>query len=166
MYRVLNDFLDDWKYESESTLKTFNNITDEKKNQKITPDGRSLGYIAWHITQSLPEIMHRIGFKFDTYKEQVPEPEKFSEVISFYKLYADQIFNQVKENWTDEILNDETNMYGETWKMGKVLSMLVIHQAHHRAQMTVLMRQAGLPVPGVYGPSREEWAAMGMEPQE
>lgn len=166
MYRVLNDFLDDWKYESESTLKTFNNISDEKKNQKITPDGRSLGYIAWHITQSLPEIMHRIGFKFDTYKEQVPEPEKFSEVISFYKLYADQIFNQVKENWTDEILNDETNMYGETWKMGKVLSMLVIHQAHHRAQMTVLMRQAGLPVPGVYGPSREEWAAMGMEPQE
>lgn len=166
MYRVLNDFLDDWKYESESTLKTFNNISDEKKNQKITPDSRSLGYIAWHITQSLPEIMHRIGFKFDTYKEQVPEPEKFSEVISFYKLYADQIFNQVKENWTDEILNDETNMYGETWKMGKVLSMLVIHQAHHRAQMTVLMRQAGLPVPGVYGPSREEWAAMGMEPQE
>jgi uncharacterized damage-inducible protein DinB len=166
MYRVLNDFLDDWKYESESTLKTFNNISDEKKNQKITPDGRSLGYIAWHITQSLPEIMHRIGFKFDTYKEQVPEPEKFSEVISFYKLYSDQIFNQVKENWTDEILNDETNMYGETWKMGKVLSMLVIHQAHHRAQMTVLMRQAGLPVPGVYGPSREEWAAMGMESQE
>jgi uncharacterized damage-inducible protein DinB len=166
MYRKISDFLEDWKYESESTLKLFKNISDGKKNQKTTPDSRSLGYIAGHITQSLPEIMHRIGFKFETYKEQVPEPEKFSEVISFYKLYSDQIFNQVKENWTDEILNDETNMYGETWKMGKVLSMLIIHQAHHRAQMTVLMRQAGLQVPGVYGPSREEWAAMGMEPQE
>ncbi len=165
MYRVLNDFLEDWKYESEATLKTFNNISDEKKNQKTTPDGRSLGYLAWHITQSLPEIMHRIGLKFATYKEQVPEPEKFSEVISFYKLYSEQIFNQVKENWTDEILVEETNMYGETWKMGKVLSMLIIHQAHHRAQMTVLMRQAGFQVPGVYGPSKEEWAAMGMEPQ-
>lgn len=166
MYRVLNDFLEDWKYESEATLKTFNNISDEKKNQKVTPDGRSLGYLAWHITQSLPEIMNRIGLKFETYKEQVPEPEKFSDVISFYKLYSDQIFNQVKENWTDEILTQETNMYGETWKMGKVFSMLVVHQAHHRAQMTVLMRQAGLQVPGVYGPSKEEWASMGMEPQE
>jgi uncharacterized damage-inducible protein DinB len=165
MYRVLNDFLDDWKYESESTLKLFGNITDDKKNQKVTPDGRSLGYLAWHITQSLPEIMHRIGFNFEIYKEQVPEPEKFSEVISFYKLYSEQIFNQVKEKWTDEILVEETDMYGETWKMGKVLSMLVIHQAHHRAQMTILMRQAGLQVTGVYGPSREEWAAMGMEPQ-
>lgn len=166
MYRSINDFLDDWKYESESTLKVLNNINDEKKNQKVTSDGRSLGYLAWHITQSLPEIMHRIGLKFETYKDQGPEPAKFSEVISFYKLYSDLILNQVKENWTDETLMQETNMYGATWKMGKVLAMLIIHQAHHRAQMTVLMRQAGLQVPGVYGPSREEWASMGMEPQE
>jgi hypothetical protein len=32
--------------------------------------------------------------------------------------------------------------------------------------MTVLMRQAGLKVPGVYGPSREEWSQFGMQPQE
>jgi uncharacterized damage-inducible protein DinB len=31
--------------------------------------------------------------------------------------------------------------------------------------MTVLMRQADLRVPGIYGPSREEWAAGGAEPQ-
>ena len=30
--------------------------------------------------------------------------------------------------------------------------------------MTVLMRQAGVPVPGMYGPSKEEWAAMGLPP--
>ncbi len=29
--------------------------------------------------------------------------------------------------------------------------------------MTVLMRQAGLTVPGIYGPSKEEWANLGME---
>jgi len=32
--------------------------------------------------------------------------------------------------------------------------------------MTVLMRQAGLRVPGVYGPAHEDWAGMGMEPPE
>jgi uncharacterized damage-inducible protein DinB len=40
------------------------------------------------------------------------------------------------------------------------------HEIHHRGQMTVLMRQAGLKVPGVYGPSREEWTAYGMPPQD
>jgi len=43
---------------------------------------------------------------------------------------------------------------------------LNLHQAHHRGQMTVLMRQAGMKVPGVYGPSKEEWSAFGMEPME
>ena len=47
-----------------------------------------------------------------------------------------------------------------------MLSALIRHEAHHRGQMTVLMRQAGLTVPGVYGPSREEWVAYGMPVQE
>jgi len=38
--------------------------------------------------------------------------------------------------------------------------MLIAHQGHHRAQMTVLMRQAGLKVPGVYGPSEADKAAI------
>jgi hypothetical protein len=29
--------------------------------------------------------------------------------------------------------------------------------------MTVLMRQAGLVIPGMYGPAKEEWLAMGRE---
>jgi uncharacterized damage-inducible protein DinB len=45
-----------------------------------------------------------------------------------------------------------------------VLSIVLSHQTHHRGQMTVLMRQAGVPVPGMYGPSREEWEAMGVPP--
>jgi uncharacterized damage-inducible protein DinB len=53
-------------------------------------------------------------------------------------------------------------MYGEMWSRGTVLSILVRHEAHHRAQLTVLMRQAGLAVPGCYGPAKEEWAGMGI----
>jgi uncharacterized damage-inducible protein DinB len=55
-------------------------------------------------------------------------------------------------------------MYGEAWTRGRTLAALVAHQTHHRAQMTVLMRQAGLEVPGVYGPARQEWTAYGMQP--
>lgn len=165
MYRVLNDFLEDWKYESESTLKLFGNITDEKKNQKITPDGRSLGFLAWHITQSIPEMMQRTGLSFPDFDEHSLEPEIFSKIISDYERYSNELIDQVKKEWEDKSLDEDVNMYGENWKKGKILSVLIIHQAHHRAQMTVLMRQAGLKVPGIYGPSSEEWAAMGMEPQ-
>lgn len=69
----------------------------------------------------------------------------------------------IKEKWTDESLKELDDMYGEKWPRGLTLSILNKHQIHHRGQMTVLMRQAGLKVPGVYGPSRDEWSAMGME---
>lgn len=52
-------------------------------------------------------------------------------------------------------------MYGMQWTRDTTLNCLVRHEIHHRAQMTVLMRQAGLRVPGVYGPAREDWAPAG-----
>jgi len=39
-----------------------------------------------------------------------------------------------------------------------------VHELHHRGQLTVLMRQAGLVVPGIFGPAQEEWTRYGMEP--
>jgi uncharacterized damage-inducible protein DinB len=52
-----------------------------------------------------------------------------------------------------------------SWTKAFVLVSLLQHSCHHRGQMTVLMRQAGLKVPGVYGPAKEEWAIYGMDPQ-
>jgi uncharacterized damage-inducible protein DinB len=69
---------------------------------------------------------------------------------------------QVSKHWPDAALLEEVPMYGEHWAKGYVLLAMILHQTHHRAQMTVLMRQAGLKVPGAYGPAREEWAAMNL----
>ena len=69
----------------------------------------------------------------------------------------------LSENWKDENLPEELPMYGQTWKKGAVLDSLIKHQTHHRGQIKVLMRQAGLAVPGIYGPSKEEWKNMGMK---
>jgi uncharacterized damage-inducible protein DinB len=72
----------------------------------------------------------------------------------------------VKASWSDATLDQEDDMYGETWKRGTTLTSLVLHQVHHRGQLTVLMRQAGLELPGIYGPARQEWVAYGMKPPE
>ncbi|HUP13723.1 MAG TPA: DinB family protein, partial [Niastella sp.] len=64
-------------------------------------------------------------------------------------------------HWDDGMLEEENNLYGDPWKKGFSLWVLLIHQTHHRGQMTVLMRMTGLKVPGIYGPSKEEWEAWG-----
>jgi uncharacterized damage-inducible protein DinB len=70
----------------------------------------------------------------------------------------------IKADWNDAALEVTDDMYGEQWPRGLTLGILIQHEIHHRAQMTVLMRQAGLRVPGIFGPSKEDWASMGMSP--
>jgi uncharacterized damage-inducible protein DinB len=166
MYNKISEFISYWSFESGATLQIFKALTDESLNQKVTPDGRSLGQIAWHITVSMNEMLSKAGLKLDDNIEDTPAPKKIVEIISEYEKYSGKVDELVREKWNDLSLNEEVNMYGQQWKKGKVLSVLVFHQIHHRAQMTVLMRQAGLKVPGIYGPSKEEWASMGMPPQD
>ena len=165
MFRTINDFLEAWKFESEATLKIFGNLTNESLNQKVTADGRSLGFIAWHITDTIPEMLSKTGLPF-SHDENTPVPASVETIKNIYENSSKAVAELISKNWKDEMLNDDLNMYGQVWKRTSVLSSLIAHQAHHRGQMTVLMRQAGLKVPGVYGPSKEEWAEYEMPTQK
>ena len=93
-----------------------------------------------------------------------PAPSSAADIAAAYSASSASLVQEIKDKWTDETLTETDDMYGEIWPRGITLAVLINHQAHHRGQVTVLMRQAGLSVPGVYGPSKEEWVAYGMEP--
>ena len=166
MYHKISEFILDWKYESESTIKVLTNLTDETLAEKVHEKVRTPGFLAWHIVTSIPEMMNRTGLKFETVKHDSPVPKKADDIVNAYKTVSENMVKQIKEKWTDDTLLHEDDMYGEKWVKGKTLGILVTHQIHHRAQLTVVMRLAGLKVPGVYGPSKEEWVNYGMQPQE
>ncbi len=166
MYRSITDFLNDWRYESHSTMKCLNMLTDASLAQSVSPEGRTLGQLAWHIAETLAEMPTRAGLTVtgaDTGAEEnsIP-PTSAATIASTYEGSAKQVTEQVQAHWTDASLTDEVEMYGRKWTKGTVLSVLIKHQAHHRGQLTILMRQAGLLVPGMYGPSKEEWATIGV----
>ncbi len=162
MYRKLEDFIKDWQTESANTLKMMTTLTDASLPQKVSPEGRELGRIAWHITQSITEMGGRAGLKVAGPAEDAPVPENAAEITRLYEQAAKSLGEAIQGGWNDQTLLEEQDMYGEKWVNGFTLDVLLRHEIHHRAQMTVLMRQAGLQVPGVYGPSREEWAQFGM----
>jgi len=108
----------------------------------------------------------KMGLQITGPAEDSEQPTSVSEIASTYDISAKSVAEVVRTTWSDASLDEKVDMYGEIWKRGNALASLVKHQIHHRAQMTVLMRQAGLPVPGVYGPSREEWTKMGIPPQK
>ena len=165
MYRTIEDFRKDWAYESETTAKIFANLNDASLAQKVSPQGRTLGFLAWHITGCLG-MAKEAGLPMEVAAECSGDPPSSAAAIKrAYEKGAAELMASIEKNWQDANLLEEVEMYGETWTRGYALLALVKHQAHHRGQMTVLMRQAGLTVPGAYGPAKEEWAAIGMEVQ-
>jgi uncharacterized damage-inducible protein DinB len=161
MFKTIEEFLIHWGHESGSTQKILNALTDESLAQEVSPEDRTLGRIAWHIVQTLHEMMSQTGLEFDGTPGDAAVPEKAAEIADAYHSTNEAMISAMKTQWTDEALGEMKDMYGEQWSVGTVLGILTAHQTHHRGQMTVLMRQAGLRVPGVYGPAREEWAAFG-----
>lgn len=166
MYYKISDFIEDWKYESGSTIKVLSNMNDKSLTVKFNNEIRTLGRLAWHIVTTVGEMAHRTGLTFETVDENAPVPSTAKEIVDEYKRDSGNLMKEIKEKWKDENLLQEDDMYGEKWARGKTLGVLVTHQIHHRAQLTVVMRLAGLKVPGVYGPAIEEWAGYGIEPQE
>jgi len=166
MYRRIADFAADFTQENDATLKVLGALTDAALGQRVTPEGRSLGRLAWHIVGTLHEMPASAGLATDAAAAEAPQPATAGEIAGAYEQAARAVLGAVQAGWGDADLDGEIELYGGPWKRGRVLSALIKHEAHHRGQMTVLMRQAGLPVPGVYGPAREEWAAYGMPVQE
>jgi uncharacterized damage-inducible protein DinB len=163
MFRRVADFQKAWEHESASTLKVLRALTDASLAQAVSRDDRTLGRLAWHLATTPSEMMERTGLSVGGPSHDSPPPASAAAIASAYETAAKAVADGVAA-WSDATLEVEDDMYGEKWPRGLTLQSLVTHQAHHRGQMTVLMRQAGLKVPGVYGPAREEWGAYGMKP--
>ena len=167
MIRTISDFVHLWSRELESTQKILKHLTDRSLAQEVAPEGRTLGRLAWHIVTTYAEMMAQTGLKFTSVSKDAPVPSKAADIQKAYAAVTKEMIDGIKGNWTDATLDVVDTMYGAfPWKRSLTLSILVRHEVHHRGQMTVLMRQAGLTVPGVYGPAKEEWSGMGMNPPE
>lgn len=163
MYHTIEEFINDWKKEADLTQKVLDTLTDESLNQQVTNEDRTLGRIAWHIVTTIDEMLSHTKLTFEAAKQNSPVPSSAKVISEIYRTSSENMMTAIKDHWTDSSLAEMDDMYGEQWPKGLTLSVIISHQTHHRGQMTVLMRQAGLKVPGVYGPAREEWNEFGME---
>lgn len=163
MFRKIEDFLKSYDFESKSTQKMLDALTDASLQQRVSEGHRTLGNAAWHIVVTVPEMMGRTGLTVSGPEQTAPTPASAKQIADTYRSVSASLAEQIKSNWADETLNVMDDLYGEHWARGMTLMALINHEIHHRGQMTVLMRQAGLRVPGIYGPAKEDWASMGME---
>jgi uncharacterized damage-inducible protein DinB len=84
MLRKIEDFQKDWAYEAEMTTKVLRALTDESLGQKVYADGRDLGFLGWHLAQTLGEMLGLVGLKIDAPAHDSARPNTASEIADAY----------------------------------------------------------------------------------
>ncbi len=162
MFRTINDFSKSYETLTGGTIKLFDLLTDNNLNEPTGSGHRTVGQIGWHIVVTIPEMMSLTGcFRLSAVDHQAQPPNTAAEVIDGYRRVSSELGKAIAKDWTDKDLSTQDNMYGQNWERGFTLTALINHEIHHRAQMLMLLRQAGVKVPGLFGPAREEWTAFG-----
>ncbi len=162
MFRKLDDFFARFDNDTSATRKIFAALTDESLKATSVEGHRELGGIAWHIVATYPEMMSQTGLKIGSVNPESMPPNTVAEILAGYDAVVGEFKAAVKSQWSDESLETVDDLYGMKWARGLTVGILLDHEVHHRGQMTVLMRLAGLTVPGIYGPAKEEWEKSGM----
>jgi uncharacterized damage-inducible protein DinB len=163
MFHTINEFEATYTGEIKTTQKVLEALTDESLAQCVADDHRNIARIAWHIATTIPEMIGHTGLKVDLLSEDSPMPAKASDIAHSYGAVSRALIEIIGREWKDEDLEVVDEMYGEKWARKSTLQALIMHEIHHRGQLTVLMRQAGLRVPSIYGPAKEDWSQYGME---
>ena len=154
MYRQVNDFLNDWTVAAKGTSLVMQAMTDDKLNQSIVEGHSSLGWLSWHLVGATGFFSHLAGLQVPMLPQDAPIPATVGDIVAAYENVARCVEDEVAK-LSDKDLLEEVNGLNGPMARGKLLHILIDHQTHHRGQMTVLLRQAGLPVPGIMGPTKE-----------
>ncbi|MDX8045241.1 DinB family protein [Gracilibacillus sp. S3-1-1] len=155
MYRKVEDFIADWNASAEGTIRVLESLTDEKLDQAIVEGHSTLGWLGWHLASAPAFFGGLVGLNVKVSGNPSEVPTKAATIVQAYKKIAEDVKTEA-ELLTDEQLTEEVDSFGAPTPRGAILRQFIDHQIHHRGQMTVLLRQAGLKVPGVMGPTKEE----------
>lgn len=163
MYVTVSDFIKEWNREAVLTQNVLDGLTDASLKQQVYPGGRTLGRIAWHLTTCIPEYLAEFGLKIDPVENADQVPASAKKIAETFKNVSANAAKAILQQWNDETLKEVQTAFGREETNAQILMGLIKHTIHHRGQLTVLIRQAGLKPFGVYGPPKEDWIRLGVE---
>ena len=160
MYTTISEFVEDWRRESGISLKVLRALTDTSLQQKSDADANPLGRIAYHMAKMIGGTGSALGLEVLAPPREAEPPSVAAQIADEFEKAAKSLIDQASIKLTDAKLSEDISLFGRTMPLASALQTLIRHQIHHRGQISVLMRSAGVVVPGIYGPSREETAAL------
>lgn len=159
MKNELEIFRDTWQHEHSKTMKLLESLPRDQYDFRPDPEGRSLGELAWHLAEAEGYgsfAIDRGGFSRDSRPPGLDRPKKVEELApAFERIHRDAV-DRIAKVKGEDLDRQITFFTGQPIAIRDVLwDFMLLHDIHHRGQLTLLARQAGGKPVSCFGPSRE-----------
>jgi uncharacterized damage-inducible protein DinB len=159
----LDRFRKVWDMEANLTAKLLEALPADQYDFRPDAGNRSLGEMAWHLSEIEGYISHGITKGAVTFQEAPPNMQRPREVRLLAPGYGrihDEAVARLAD-LTEAQLDREIQFADRRMPIRDILwGAMLMHLIHHRGQLSLMCRMAGGKSPGIYGPNREEMAAM------
>ena len=157
-------FLASWDREAANTVKVLEALPPTQYDFRPDPSGRSLGELAWHLAEGDAYISYGVErgqFTMGGAKPpNIERPRAVDALAPGYQRIHREAVARIR-SLTPEDLDRTIPFFTGPMTIREILSSAILaHGIHHRGQLTLMCRLAGGQAPGLYGPNREETAAM------
>jgi uncharacterized damage-inducible protein DinB len=160
---LIDGMLQELEQEAQTTRRVLGRVPDNQLTWRPHEKARTLGELALHVAIVPGAVAELVASPSPAQAPQFvdPTPKSASELLPA----LDQSIAKAKNVLGG--MNDAALM--ATWRMMRgdrelfavpraavLRSVMLNHWYHHRGQLTVYLRQLGVPIPSIYGPSADE----------
>jgi uncharacterized damage-inducible protein DinB len=159
----LESFLASWDREAANTVKLLRALPPTQYDFRPDAGGRSLGELAWHLAEVDAYVSYAIErgeLTMDAKPPGIARPRTTSELAPGYERIHRDAVARIRK-LTLEDLDRTVHFFNRPSAIRDLLwNAILAHGIHHRGQLSLVCRLAGGQVPGMYGPNREDMAAL------
>jgi uncharacterized damage-inducible protein DinB len=160
----LETFLKTWNREADSTLKLMRALPATQYDFRPDAGGRSLGELAWHLAEGdayMSQWIETGKFEMGVKPPNLERPRTVEALAPGFDRIHQEAVARIQKLKPEDLDRTLPFFNGQQTQIRTILwDMIVAHGIHHRGQLALMCRLAGGQCPGLYGPNREEMAAM------
>jgi len=159
----LEMFLKAWEHEAENTLKLLRALPATQYDFRPDADGRSLGELAWHLAEAdayISLMIERGQFSPEMKPPNIERPRQVEALAPGYERVHREAVARIRALKPQDLDRSIPFVTGPMAIRDLLWNAVLAHGIHHRGQLSLMCRLAGGQVPALYGPNREETAAM------
>jgi uncharacterized damage-inducible protein DinB len=164
MHDEIQTFIAYWNHEANATADLLRKLPSDQYDFRPDPHARSLGELAWHLAEVDAYTTWGIeqgSFQLGLRPPGIERPRTIEALAPGYEEIHVNAVERVRKLSPADLDRKLRHFTGNELSIRQLLwGAVLFHMIHHRGQLSILTRLAGGTVPSIFGPNREQMAAL------